>query len=311
MGIKSKKIKKRFPYNEISFRASGWMLVFYFGVIKYIKETYKIKNLNLTGSSGGAVSACLLLCDVDIDDIIKILDMNRSNNTIHMFNLCNYVKTNIEVYTSKISNNKLKNNKLNIACTKITTNIDKFGYNTYFFNNNHFNTITDISNYLKASCHIPIFGGIIPFYYNDHFLYDSILTNSHPHITEKPLKISWSNGCECGCDNIKDVIRPSFNIPLSFCLDIPDRMISDLYKHGYYQAKLFFENIQENENIEIINKIKTKLKIYDENLNKIKNNIKHTIIFISFFSLIFTLNKSGKTITSNIFRVYNSIRSCI
>ena len=98
---KKKKIKKNFPYNEISFRASGWMLVFYFGVIKYIKEKYKIKNINLTGSSGGAISACLLLCDVDIDKLINLLDMDRSNNTIHMFNLCNYVKKNIAILKNR------------------------------------------------------------------------------------------------------------------------------------------------------------------------------------------------------------------
>ncbi len=57
-------VKKKFPYKEISFRASGWMVVFYLGIVKYMKEKYKIKNLQLTGSSGGAVAACALLCDV-------------------------------------------------------------------------------------------------------------------------------------------------------------------------------------------------------------------------------------------------------
>jgi hypothetical protein len=313
--MKPKPKKKKFPYDEISFRASGWMLVFYFGVIKYIKEKYKIKNLNLTGSSGGAIAACLLLCDLDIDKTINELDDNRNNNKINIFNLCDYVKQLIEKYTIKICYHKLQKNILNIACTKIGgfNSITQLKYNTHFFNNVHFTNPNDISNYLKASCHIPLIGGITPYYYNNHYLYDSIVTNSHPHIKDKPLKISWSKGCECGCDNMIDTIRPHINFPLSFCLDIPDGIIQDLYKHGYYQAKLFFENIQENENKKIIKSIKMKIKKYDDNLIQIKNKIKNTILLFSCITILLTLkklNKPREIITRNIFRIYNSIRSC-
>jgi hypothetical protein len=156
-----------------------------------------------------------------------------------------------------------------------------------------------------------LFGGITPYCYNNHYLYDSILTNSHQHLTEKPLKISWSNGCECGCDKIKDVIRPNFNFPLSFCLNIPDKIIMDLYKHGYYQAKLFFENIQDNKNIEIIKSIETKLKDYDDKINNRKLIFKQIILLIGCLTIIYNLQKSSKTIAFNIRRIYNSIRTSV
>jgi hypothetical protein len=275
--------KKRFPYDEISFRASGWMLAFYFGVIKYIKEKYKLKNIHLTGSSGGAIAACALLCNIDLDHTIEMLDNINNQNKIHPFNLCDFVKDQIEVYVQKICNKKINRNTLNIACTQI----DKNGYKTEIFN--QFNSLMDISNYLKASCHMPLVGGITPYRYNNKLLFDSIITDSHPNITTDCLKVSWTKKCECGCEKTLDVIRPYENLPLIWCLSPPKEVIKDLYTHGYYQAKLFFENVHEDENIKIIQSIDTKLKSHNENVYYFK---KISLVgFLTIVSMIYVKYK--------------------
>lgn len=273
-----KEIKKKFPFKEISFRASGWMIIFYLGVVKYIKEKYKIKNLQLTGSSGGAVAACALLCDVELEEVIEFLIENNPKTNI--FGICRLIKGGIDKYViSHISNKKINRNTLNIACTVIEGNT----YRTHFFNK--FNSVNDICNYLKGSVHIPVIGGIIPYRYNNFNIYDSIITDSHPHITNDYLKVSWNKSCDCGCAKSLNIIRPYNNIPLSWCMSPPTGIIHPLYMHGYYQAKLFFENIHDDNDVKIIEEIEDHLKNYNNKIERIKYILIISVIAITSFSV--------------------------
>jgi hypothetical protein len=262
--------KKKFPYQEISFRASGWMLVFYFGVVKYIKEKYKIKSLHLTGSSGGAIAAVGLICDLDMEKIME--ELEEGNRRVHLFGVCDFVKSKIDTFSSYISNKKLKRNTLNIACTVFEGRHCR----THLFN--QFNNIQDISNYLKGSVHVPLFGGIIPYRYNNYLMYDSIITNSHPHMTNDCLKVSWTKKCDCGCEKTLNVIRPYKSMPLSWCMIPPPGVLHSIYMHGYYQAKLFFEDVHEDDNIKYIRNIEEKLI---EHKNKVRK-----ITFLSIITLL-------------------------
>ena len=253
--------KKKFPYQEISFRASGWMLVFYFGVVKYIQENYKIKSLHLTGSSGGAIAACGLICDLEMDKIID--ELEEGNRHVYLFGVCDFVKSKIDNFSCYISKKKLKRNTLNIACTVF----EGRNYRTHLFN--QFDRVEDIANYLKGSVHVPLFGGIIPYRYNNYAMYDSIITDSHPHITNDCLKVSWTKKCECGCEKTLNVIRPYKSMPLSWCMAPPAGILHSIYMHGYYQAKLFFEHVHEEDNLKYINHIEEKLNEHENNLRKI------------------------------------------
>jgi hypothetical protein len=249
--------KKTFPYQEISFRASGWMMVFYLGIIKYIQENYKIKNLKLSGSSGGAVSSFMLLCkNIDIDN--SVIELERTNYNTNIFNLCDMVKKNINDHIDFVSNKLLKNNQLNITCSCIQNG----SINTIIFNK--FNNKNDILHYLKASVHIPIIGGLLPYTYDNFYLYDSILTSCHPHITNDCLKISWNKKCNCNCQKTLDVINPYVDIPSTWCIFPPNDCLYDIYIHGYYQAILFFENRHDDRNIEIIESLQKKI---NKNIN--------------------------------------------
>jgi hypothetical protein len=271
-------IKKRFPYKEISFRASGWMIVFYLGVVKYIKEKYKIKNLQLTGSSGGAVAACSLLCDIDLDEIIQYL-IDSSPHT-NMFTMCNLTKGGIDNYIIKsICNKKINRNTLNIACTIIEGN----NCRTKLFNK--FDSVNDICEYLKGSVHIPLFGGIIPYRHNNYNMYDSIITDTHPCVTDDCLKISWNNSCHCGCEKTLDIIRPYMDIPLAWCMSPPTKVIRNLYLHGHHQAKLFFENVHDEKDVYVIETIETELNEYNKSMNMFKFACIITIVTIASIKL--------------------------
>jgi hypothetical protein len=273
-----KLIKKKFPFKEISFRASGWMIIFYLGVVKYIKEKYKIKNLQLTGSSGGAVAACSLLCDIEIDEVIDYLIEHSPKTSV--FGICRLIKGGIDKYIiSHLSNKKINRNTLNIACTIIEGKT----YRTHFFNK--FNSVHDVCNYLKGSVHVPIIGGIIPYRYNNYNMYDSIITDSHPHTTDDYLKVSWNKSCECGCEKTLNLIRPYNDIPLAWCVSPPTGVIKSLYMHGYYQAKLFFENVHDDNDVKICEEIEEYLKNYNKSIEIIKYSVIISVITIATFNI--------------------------
>lgn len=271
-------MKKVFPYDEISFRASGWMFLFYLGVIKYIKKHYIIDNIHLTGSSAGAVSLCSLLFRDDIDfDIIyyKIINILNSQKTI--FNSSDKAHEIIDKFIGDeyICPELLKKNHINVACSKLIY---------YKFNLHLFKSIDNkykLRHILKGATLIPFLCGIKGYLFMNMRLFDSYLIDPHPSIKNKCLKITYTHTCVCGCSYINDVIKPLIDLPYDWCIDPPKNVLYYLYNHGYEQAKFFFEKKSPiiNNNIYSIHKY---VDIYNLNYYNIyyKIFIAGNILFI-------------------------------
>ena len=54
---------RRFPYEEISFSASGWLYIFQLGVLHYLQQHFDMKHVKVYGTSGGAIVGCSLCCN--------------------------------------------------------------------------------------------------------------------------------------------------------------------------------------------------------------------------------------------------------
>ncbi len=180
---------------------------------------------------------------------------------------------------SSLCNKKMNRNTLNIACTIFEGNT----YRTHLFNK--FSSVHDVCNYLKGSVHVPILGGVIPYHYKNHRMYDSIITDSHPHITNDCLKVSWNKSCECGCEKTLNVIRPYTDMPLAWCVSPPTEVIHHLYMHGYYQAKLFFENEHDDNDVTVIESIEKYLELHEQKVKCLKYAFIITVITITTISL--------------------------
>lgn len=279
--------KQKFPFSEISFHSSGWMKCFQYGVGKYIQENYDISGCKMIGTSAGALVACALCCDISIDQIynetIQIRKINKNP-----FLMCHYAKQSIRKF---LPNNcvELIKNRLTIVCCGLESN----GFVSKKYDN--FNTEKDIVQYLNATIHIPIIDGFFPDVVGDDLLYDGVLVDSHPNLSDSTLssclKITWDKNCYCGCTKTQNAIFPELEFPLYWIGLPPDvRCLSLLYYHGYYCAKIFFS---KNEDImtdtDIANSQNIILELNDI-IEKTKRNYKstqtYTYLFKSFFLFI-------------------------
>ncbi len=270
-------MKKVFPYDEISFRASGWMFLFYLGVIKYIKENYIIDNIHLTGSSAGAVSMCSLLFKEDVNyddiynDIINILVTQKN-----IYDGSNKAQELIDKFINEkyICPILFKKNRISVACSKLVY----YKFNLHLFPS--INNITDLTHILKGATLIPLLCSFKGYFFMNMRLFDSYLINPHPTIKNKCLKITYTHSCVCGCNNLTDIIKPLISLPNYWCLDPPKNIMHDLYKHGYDQAKYFFERKNFILNDKIYN---IEYYVNDYKLNNYKIHYKFFIIGCIFY----------------------------
>ena len=226
---------QQFPFGGMSFHASGWMQVFQGGVAKYIQEKYQLDKCKMVGTSGGAIVACTLCCDIPMDlafsEILGVRNINKHNN---VFRMCEYTKQVIKKMLP-INCIELMKNRLTIVCSKMEN------VNLVPMYASAFNSYDDVLNYLNATVHIPIFDGFFPQVTDAHNLYDGMLTDSHSPILDPCLKVTWDSKCYCGCTQENNTIFPEIEIPHYWCMYPPDeRILELLYYHGYYVAQKYF-----------------------------------------------------------------------
>jgi len=247
--------KDPFPFTGISFHASGWMQIYQGGVAKYIQEKYNLDKCNMVGTSGGALIACTLCCnipmDLAFDEMIGVRKINKHNN---VFQMCPHTK---DVIKKMLPLNciELIQDRLTIVCSKIDfTNVVPVHKST-------FGTYTDVLNYLNATVHIPIFDGIFPQTTDNQLLYDGMLTDSHSGILDPCLKVTWDSKCYCGCTLDNNTIFPDIDIPLSWCAFPPDeRILELLYYHGYYTAHKYFGGEHDELSEAIVSELNNELQ---------------------------------------------------
>ena len=247
------------PFSEISFHSSGWMQIFQCGVSKYIQENMKYDECKLVGTSGGALIACSLCCDLPMDDIFDEMIKTRKIYNNNIFKMCHYTKKIIEKMLPEKCIDLIKK-RLTIVCSKL----EDYDFIPLYMDN--FHTYTDVLKYLHATIHVPIIDGCTPYEIDNLMLYDGMMSDSHPQLTDNCLHVTWDNS-----GSRENAIVPEFEIPHYWCALPPDEnTLKLLYFHGYYQAKKFFTkgesttNAAETINSELREKIKqnTDLLIY-------------------------------------------------
>ncbi len=232
-------MKKKFPYQEISFRASGWMLLFYLGVIKYIKQHYDIHNIHLSGSSGGAVCMCSLLFKeyINIDECFKnIIQVYESQSSILLCSYKAHQLIDMFINDDYICPYLLNNNTITVSCSE--KGQSKFTTCLYY----GLQHLCNVRHVLKGATLIPYLCSFKGYPFMHMNLFDSYLTNPHPHVTTHCLKITYTHTCVCGCNKVDHVIKPDMHLPDQWCLTPPIHILYDLYQHGYDQAMMFFES---------------------------------------------------------------------
>lgn len=248
--------KDKLPFSGISFSASGWMQIFQGGVAKYIQENYNLDDCKMVGTSGGALVACTLCCDLPMDlacnEILGVRKKNRHNN---VFLMCDHTK---QVVKKLLPLNciELIKNRLTIVCSKVENMNLVPAYASSFA------SYTEVLDYLCAAVHIPLFDGVLPQIMDNQHLYDGMMTDSHSDILFEPcLKVTWDTTCYCGCTKQDNTIFPEMKIPYLWCFFPPDeRILELLYYHGYYSAQKFFKRLTSKEDMMLSENITREIK---------------------------------------------------
>jgi hypothetical protein len=130
----------------------------------------------------------------------------------------------------------LNNNTITVSCSEKR----KYKFTTcLYYSLKHLRMLRHV---LKGATLIPYLCSFHGYPFMNMNLFDSYLTNPHPHVTMNYLKITYTHNCVCGCNQLDDVIKPSINLPNEWCLTPPLHILYDLYQHGYDQAMMFFES---------------------------------------------------------------------
>ena len=231
---------------EISFAPTGWGCIYYFGIIKALRQNlsseYIRNNIKITCSSSGVFAGLgLLLNSYSVNEFIILYDTLLHKYSNHIIGRGNELV--IDVLNSIIPQDvylELLNHKLYI--NYCTFENFKIKYHTV----SYFNSREELINYLLASCYIPFYSGKQHYINNekvyDGFFYEQMPTFSKDTICFCPFPFEKS-------DKDKKIMRHC-NFDFNPFFPIKDKDYNNkLLKQGYYCGIFAFINyIQHSVN---------------------------------------------------------------
>jgi len=235
---------------EFSFNASGWNQIFQMGVVYFFQRHIELKSEQFAavGTSAGATTAAILAMGVPADVTGEKACVQEVLIKKDFKSMVQVMQKAVRDMTPENAAEYLKSDCFGIVCSELT-NCCKLS--TIEFR--EFKDRKDVVELLCATCHIPIFSGYWPYWYDGKYLYDGLFTTTHPrepgsieNNDKTMIYISWTPRCVCGCTkppNNTLTIAPSVEMPLRWCM-LPQNKenLRLIFYHGYCQAyRKFFE----------------------------------------------------------------------
>ncbi len=220
----------------LKFNGAGWLFSFYIGVAQCLREYIDIKNdkIKIAGVSAGSIIATLLILELDFNHIYEEIIAKYEELKYNPFKMKNILHDVLLKYISENDNNFMK------LKDKLTIGVSALDILRFRLNNHEINTFENSKNIIdaiKASCHIPIISGILPYIVNNKYCYDG-------EMTKFPDKENMNNiFIDIRSDN-SNKICPGIKLPEIWIYYPSDVFImKSLHKLGYYRTqKYIFEN---------------------------------------------------------------------
>lgn len=232
----------------VMFNGAGWLFPFYFGVGKHLQEILdvKSKDIKFSGVSAGAFVATMLCHNADFKDVLEQVLVHYSSMKynpflikIYLFKILNiYIPEKIDFFNDKLS---IGVSRLNLFSTRwisegITTFKDRL----------------DCIEAIRASCHMPIISGVLPYYIDNKGYYDGEIAQFYNRKTHD----FNTNTIEVGIDLKPFTINPGIHLPEFWKYYPVDPYISrKLYQLGYLRSKEFF-SVASKDDLENMASIK-------------------------------------------------------
>ncbi|CAJ1365310.1 unnamed protein product [Effrenium voratum] len=168
---------------SIAFDSSGWMYCYHFGVASWLREhiipddmtpeaactdAYP-ENLSFSGSSGGALVATVLGTGLQPSDVFEMVLRKQPACAYNPFKMLPAVE---EVLSEALPANSHQtlSGRVRILLTRVSF---KYPFLTAEVVNT-FSSTEDVFHALRASCHVPIVGGMGPYCYDKHAYFDGM-----------------------------------------------------------------------------------------------------------------------------------------
>mmetsp|Transcript_59367 Transcript_59367/g.173648 ORF Transcript_59367/g.173648 Transcript_59367/m.173648 type:complete len:711 (-) Transcript_59367:66-2198(-) len=144
-----------------SFDSSCWLFIYHFGVAKWVQDhvNVTVKDFAFSGSSGGALVAATLACQLPADEVknLALQDFHLcQRNPLHMFRIGEQV---LDHYLRDTNLFTRCSGHLRVLLTKVSSTPPLLGAEVA----SQFRSWRDLFSCLRASMHVPMAAGILPY----------------------------------------------------------------------------------------------------------------------------------------------------
>eukprot|EP00467_Chlorarachnion_reptans_P019163 CAMPEP_0114518732 /NCGR_PEP_ID=MMETSP0109-20121206/18602_1 /TAXON_ID=29199 /ORGANISM="Chlorarachnion reptans, Strain CCCM449" /LENGTH=656 /DNA_ID=CAMNT_0001699375 /DNA_START=77 /DNA_END=2048 /DNA_ORIENTATION=- len=222
-----------------SFDSSGWFYVYHFGVARFLKtnilDRLDKEQSGFSGASGGALVGACLCADIDIGKLVSHVIGCQSICEFNPWQMLPCAEQAMDVFR-KPGMEKTLTGRLSVLVTRTLLRppfLMGEAVNTY-------ETLDDCFEMLRASCHVPLLGGVLPFrtrrgYYYDGFFWPSFFVPwRHLQSGDKVIKTS-------AIGTLGSQIKPSIPFPIWWMILPPKpEVLRGMFQLGYSDAAKFF-----------------------------------------------------------------------
>lgn len=228
----------------LCFDSSGWLYLYHFGVAKYLQQHCDLSSPDIKyfGSSAGSLVAAVLLLGIDIDEVVEQVLSHIECCQANPFHMIKAVEDTIEALTPDDAHLQCSN-RLFISLT----NLSWRNASAWVFTSR-----THLLQCLRASCHIPLIGGILPYHIQSHlddeevgqvsgYFYDGGFSERVP---DPEVLLPGLPSVRVSARGLLEAdIRNDMELPWSWAVLPPDKpALMHLFHLGYQHAHDFMQD---------------------------------------------------------------------
>ena len=147
-----------------SFDSSGWMYVYHLGAAQYLQQHVLPRlpedRCAFSGSSGGALVACSLCCGVDVEELTRFVIACQPECEFNPWRMLPCAQEAIDIFLPEGSHIAACN-RLRVLVTRIELKLGRSLIRPQAVS--AFASHEELGQTLRASCHIPLLGGMLPY----------------------------------------------------------------------------------------------------------------------------------------------------
>jgi len=159
---------KRPAKTTFSFDSSGWMYVYHLGVAQYLQKhvlpTLPADRVAFSGSSGGALVAAALCGQIDIEELTRFVIACQPECQFNPWRMLPCADEAIATFLPNAA--PVVQRSFNHRLRVLVTRIDLHFWRRWLLRPQAVSKWCDrdeLSQTLRASCHIPVLGGVLPY----------------------------------------------------------------------------------------------------------------------------------------------------